>query len=285
MSARDRFGSRRFAVLIFLTLGLALLPGAWFYTTRSANAAPVLQAVRGPRVTVLTLNLAKVTDIDRILRELRPADVLLFQEVVRTGGATPSVAETIANRKGLNFQFGAGNSGATDIGIAVLSRFPLSDAVTYQIAPVNLIFRSRKRALLAVTAQTPSGPVRIICAHLDTRINPADRIRELAPAIEDANRFQGPVLIGGDLNTNDMQWVSHVVPVPWPGWQAARVRDLMAQNGFHTPFIERRATFDHLGMQLDWIFLRSLAATQADIIPMDFSDHHALVAVIGPAKR
>ena len=38
-----------------------------------------------------------------------------------------------------------------------------------------------------------------------------------------------------------------------------RVRDLMAQNGYHTPFINRRATFDHLGMQLDWIFLRNLA--------------------------
>ena len=282
---RERSGSRRFAVLIFLTLGLALLPGAWFYTTRTANAAPVLHPASGPRVTVLTLNLAKVTDIDSILRELRPADVLLFQEVVRSDGADPSVAEVIAKRIGFHSEFGTGSPGATDVGIAVLSRFALTDAVTYQIAPVNLVFRSRKRVLLAVTAQTPSGPMRIICAHLDTRINPADRLRELAPAIEDANRFPGPVLIGGDFNTNDMQWVSHVVPVPWPGWQAARVRDLMAQNGFHTPFIHRRATFDHLGMQLDWIFLRSLAATNADIIPMDFSDHHALVAVVGPAQR
>ena len=90
-------------------------------------------------------------------------------------------------------------------------------------------------------------------------------------------------MIGGDFNTNDMQWVSHVVPVPWPGWQAARVRDLMAKNGFYTPFTARRATFDHLGMQLDWIFLRKLAAVRADIIPMDFSDHHALVAVVSTA--
>jgi endonuclease/exonuclease/phosphatase family metal-dependent hydrolase len=145
------------------------------------------------------------------------------------------------------------------------------------------MFRSRKRILLAATAQTPAGPVRVVCAHLDTRINPADRLRELGPAIDDVKQFDGPAVIAGDFNTNDMQWVSHVVPVPWPGWQASRVRELMAQNGFHTPFVNRRATFDHLGMQLDWIFLRRLASSKAEIVPVDFSDHHALLATITPA--
>lgn len=270
-------------MLIFLTLSLALLPSAWFYTTRPANIAPVVHAAtNGPKITVLTLNLAKVTAVDQIVRELRPADVFLFQEVVRTG-ELPSVAEKVAEKLGLQVKFISPESGTTGSGIAILSRFALSNAVTYNIKPIDLIFRSRKRVLLGVTAETPAGPVRVVCAHLDTRINPADRLRELGPAIEDAKRFEGPVLIGGDFNTNDMQWVSHVVPVPWPGWQAARVRDLMAQNGFYTPFKTRRATFDHLGMQLDWIFLRKLAAVRADIIPMDFSDHHALVAVVSTA--
>jgi endonuclease/exonuclease/phosphatase family metal-dependent hydrolase len=270
------------AALIFLTLGLALLPGAWLYTTQADTTAPVVSAaINGPKITVLTLNLAKVTEVDQIVRELRPADVFLFQEVVRADGKLPSVAEKVAEKLGLHVQFASPESGATGSGIAILSRFALSDAATYGIKPIDLVFRSRKRVLLGVTAQTPAGPVRIVCAHLDTRINPADRIQELGPAMEDAKRFNGPVMIGGDFNTNDMQWVSHVVPVPWPGWQATRVRDLMAKNGFYTPFKDRRATCDHLGMQLDWIFLRKLAATRADIIPMDFSDHHALVAVVG----
>lgn len=284
MDRLRRIDSRRFAVLIFLTLALALLPGAWFYTTRTANIAPVVHAAgNSPQITVLTLNLAKVTEVEQILRELRPADILLFQEVVRADDKQPSIAEKIAVRLGMQIHFASPDSGETHSGIAVLSRFPLSAVVTYKIKPINLIFRSRKRILLAATVETPAGPVRVVCAHLDTRINPADRIRELEPAIDDARRFGGPVLIAGDLNTNDMQWVSHVVPVPWPGWQAARVRDLMAQNGFHTPFKDRRATFDHLGMQLDWIFLRNLATVRADIVPMDFSDHHALVAVVSPA--
>lgn len=277
-------GSRRFLVLILAALGLCLLPAAWFYTTRSANAAPILRpADSGARISVLTLNLAKEDNVERITKELRPADIYLFQEVVRSNVKTPSVAEKIAEKTGLHVEFATADSAATSSGIAILSRYPLTDVQIYPIRPVNLIFRSRKRVLLAATVQAPEGQTRVICAHLDTRINPGDRIRELEPAIDDAKRFRGAALIGGDLNTNDMQWVSHVVPVPWPGWQASRVRDLMAQNGFHTPFVRRRATFDHLGMQLDWIFLRNLAAVKADIVPIDFSDHHALVAVLGPA--
>jgi hypothetical protein len=34
--------------------------------------------------------------------------------------------------------------------------------------------------------------VRVICAHLDTRINPGERIKELGPALDDARLFDGP---------------------------------------------------------------------------------------------
>lgn len=269
-------------MLLLLTLALALVPGAWFYSTQQTTIAPVLQAATGgPQFTVLTLNIAKVTDVDTIVRELRPADVLLFQEVVRASDNTASVAEQVAAKLGLNVEFASPDGGRTESGIALLSRFPLTDVKLHKVTQVHLVFRSRRRILLAATVQTPAGPVRVVCAHLDTRINPADRLKELGPGIEDTKSFNGPAMIAGDLNTNDMQWVSHVVPVPWPGWQATRVRDLMAQNGFHTPFVNRRATFDHFGMQLDWIFLRNLAAAKAEIVPMAFSDHHALVASVG----
>ena len=71
-----------------------------------------------------------------------------------------------------------------------------------------------KRIALAATVFTPDGPVRVINVHLDTRINPAERVAQLAPALDDASCFYGPSVIGGDFNTNDMQWVSNVVPIP-----------------------------------------------------------------------
>lgn len=271
-------------MMLLFTLALTLIPSAWFYSTHESTIAPVLPAATGgPQFTAVTLNLAKVTDVDAIVRELPPADLYLFQEVIRTGDGVPSVAERIAGILGFQVTFASPDGGKTESGIAILSRFPLSDTKIHAIPQIRLVFRSRRRILLASTVETPAGKVRVICAHLDTRINPGDRLRELAPAIEDTRSFGGPALIAGDLNTNDMQWMSHVVPVPWPGWQASRVRELMAQNGFHTPFQNRRATFDHLGMQLDWIFLRNVAASNARIVPIEFSDHHALVAVIGPA--
>jgi endonuclease/exonuclease/phosphatase family metal-dependent hydrolase len=275
--------SRRFNRLVFLTLVAGMVPGAWFYSTQQSVTEPVVRSLGGgPQVTVMTLNLAKVTDIDSIMRELRPADILLFQEVARARESDASVAENVARRLGFEVQFAAPDGGSTVSGIAILSRFKITDVRVYPAPQVNLVFRTRKRILLAATVHTPGAPMRVVCAHLDTRINPADRLKQLGPGLEDAKSFAGPVLVAGDFNTNDMQWVSHVVPVPWPGWQAARVRDLMSQNGFHTPFSNRRATFDHLGMQLDWIFLRKLAARRADIVPMAFSDHHALVAVVSP---
>jgi hypothetical protein len=92
-------------------------------------------------------------------------------------------------------------------------------------------------------------------------------------------------VIGGDLNTNDMQWVSHVVPIPYPGWQAAAVRKLMLEKGFSTPFELRRATFDHLRMQLDWFFSKRLRPLRSAIQPLDFSDHHAIWAEFDIARN
>ena len=110
------------ATLIFLSLALTLLPSAWFYTTRPANIAPVVHAAtNGPHVTVLTLNLAKVTDIDQITRELKPADILLFQEVVRDDESRPSVAEKIAGKLGMHVQFASPDRGSTASGIAMRS--------------------------------------------------------------------------------------------------------------------------------------------------------------------
>ena len=221
----------------------------------------------------------------QIVRELRPADILLFQEVVRSADSHPSVAEVIAQKT--RHERSIRLAGSRSHRVRNRGSKPFSTD-----SGGNLPSQTNQPDIPVAQASTSwshradsVGPIRIVCAHLDTRINPADRLRELEPAIEDAKQFGGPVLIAGDLNTNDMQWVSHVVPVPWPGWQASRVRDLMAQNGFHTPFVNRRATFDHLGMQLDWIFLRNLGGRATDIVPMEFSDHHALVAVIGPAGK
>jgi endonuclease/exonuclease/phosphatase family metal-dependent hydrolase len=223
-----------------------------------------------------------VRDADRIATEikatagLRDADILFVQEVVREGES--SVADTVAVRLGRFVAFASPEGRSTVGGLAILSRYPLRDLRIHPLKPQNLVFRSRKRIALAATIITPDGPVRLVNAHLDTRINPAERLAQLGAALDDASCFYGPTVIGGDFNTNDMQWVSNVVPVPYPGWQASRVRILMESRGFRTPFQTRKATFDHMGMQLDWIYSNGLNAAEHGIEPVEFSDHHAIWA-------
>jgi endonuclease/exonuclease/phosphatase family metal-dependent hydrolase len=238
----------------------------------------------GLSIVVASINIAKVTAVDVIAREIETkptllqADVLLLQEVVRATDRQPSVAELLANRLGRNVLFASPDGNTTFSGVSILSPGPLSGTRVIPLRNFNLIFRTRKRIALAATVQTVLGPVRFVNVHLDTRINPGGRVEQLRPALDDAASGQSPAVVAGDFNTNDMQWVSNVVPVPWPGWQASRVRELMAARGFETPFQVRRATFDHLGMQLDWIYSTGLTAISSGIEPLDFSDHHAVWA-------
>lgn len=288
-TTRRRFSrirpSKRLAALtavVFAIAALVLAAGS-FTGSDTALAAAVPAKVNGPSVVVASLNIAMVTDSDAIVKEisehpvLRDADVFLMQEVVETKDHR-SVADEIGAKLGRSVEFASPEDvggPATFSGIAILSKSTLADRVVKPLPRQNLVFRSRKRIALAGYAETPAGRLRVVTAHLDTRINPAQRVRQLEPALDEARRGS-PAVVGGDFNTNDMEWVSNVVPVPWPGWQGSRVRVLMESRGFRTPFVTRQPTFDHLGMQLDWIYTDSLRAVAYGIIPLRFSDHHAI---------
>ena len=275
---------RRSYMFGLLLLGVTFIgPAVWLSAISADNAISTTpRATAQPALVVASLNLAKETNADTIVRELRTAtgvrdaSILFTQEVVREKETEPSVADEVARRLGWRYEFAAPDGGRSESGVAIFSRLPLKDVRIRPLKPQNLIFRSRKRILIAATTDTPLGPVRVINAHLDTRINPAERLAQLSPALDESAAFPGPTILGGDWNTNDMQWVSNVVPVPFPGWQASRVRVLMQSRGFHTPFQTRRATFDHMGMQLDWLYTNRLREVSSGIEPMEFSDHHAV---------
>lgn len=273
----------RFHIFLLVVLAAAILaPAAWMMSHSGSPAVTAPRKLDRPALVIASINTMMVTDAEAIAGEirsapaLREADVLLLQEVVRESHT--SAAEALAQRLGWHVQFASPSGDTTISGLGIVSRLPLRDVQNYRLAAQKLVFRSRIRIALAASVATPAGTVRVINTHLDTRINPGQRLRQLAPALEDAQSFRGPVVIAGDFNTNDMQWVSNVVPVPFPGWQASRVRELMRSQGFDTPFVERRATFDHLGMQLDWIYTKGLHTASSGIQPLNFSDHHAVWA-------
>jgi endonuclease/exonuclease/phosphatase family metal-dependent hydrolase len=251
---------------------------------REVSAADLRDA--GAGLSVVSLNLAKESNVERITRDLekvaavRQADVFLFQEVCNPEGPSPSVAHEVAGRLGMQAVFAPASPKVRNQGLAVLSRYPIRDVEFRSLPNYKLRFRSRTRFALAVTVDTPSGPVRVYNAHLDTRINSNDRLKQLAPAFD---HFEGPQIVGGDFNSNDFFWVANVLPLPSYTSQNEPVEKYMRQRGFVTPFRADTPTFDLFGMHLDWIWAKGFEPAGSGVHPMDFSDHHALVAVWRPA--
>jgi endonuclease/exonuclease/phosphatase family metal-dependent hydrolase len=255
---------------------------------RLAAAVVLLSSALAARpLSVVSLNLAKVTDaaaIEREIRErprLRDADVYLFQEVAQPRPDSTSVAEELAARLKLHSVYAPAKPGVLDQGLAILSRFPLTERHSRTLKAYNLKFHSRTRLALAVTLQTPDGPVRITNAHLDTRLNAEDRLQQLSPVVEDSVRYSMPRIVGGDWNSNDFYWLANLLPVPWLRSQVKEIEAYMKRRGYQTPIPTAWPTFDHLGMKLDWIYGFGLKPGAADIFPVRFSDHHAIWAQFG----
>jgi endonuclease/exonuclease/phosphatase family metal-dependent hydrolase len=229
----------------------------------------------------MSINLANNRDCHRIANELKERaggvpNILLLQEVGRRRGAEASVAEELAAILGMHVAFAAPEPGPTNIGVAILSRWPLTDMKVHRVPRFYRLLKFRPRLSLAVTTHSPAGSIRVWTTHLDTRINVHERIEQLKSILAETNGFRGPCIIGGDLNTLRLGWLLHAFPYPTGNAHAQAVTELMSQYGFRTPFKEDRPTFDRFRLQLDWVYLRGLAPVGTGIVPLAFSDHHAV---------
>ena len=115
--------------------------------------------------------------------------------------------------------------------------------------------------------------MRLIATHLDNRVNPADRVRQVQPVLAAAAAFAGPVVIAGDMNTSPFLWVGHLVPVP-AGVQDDRLERAVRAAGLDTPVVGDYATSQWLGMRLDAIYTRGLVAGRHGVAAgVRISDH------------
>jgi endonuclease/exonuclease/phosphatase family metal-dependent hydrolase len=230
---------------------------------------------------IASLNIA-VKHGSRVIEEiknqpdLRKTDILLLQEVV--DGQGDHVAGEIASALGLDVVFAPAfqlNAQYAE-GLAILSRYPPGPTETIRLPRNDLHIGTTPRIALAATVESPTGRMRVINTHLDDRINNASERRQLAPLWENARRFIGPCVIGGDFNTGNFLWGAHLFPVPGLQNQRAMVKNEMAERGFTTPLGSGPATFHLLGLKLDWIYLRDLSVADSGVTPIRFSDHNAV---------
>ena len=207
--------------------------------------------------------------------DLRAADILLFQEIV--DGPESHVAEQVAAALGMHAVFAPAFrlNGRFEEGLAILSRYPLADKTVTGLPHNSLHFHTRIRVVLAATAETPLGPVRIVNTHLDNRINAAAKRRQLDGVWETADKYHGACIIGGDFNSANFFWISHLLPIPGVQSLNRLLREGMARRGFTTP-LGKGGTLHFMGLKLDWIYLRGLTANSSGVTPISFSDHNSV---------
>jgi endonuclease/exonuclease/phosphatase family metal-dependent hydrolase len=239
-------------------------------------------------ISIASLNLDHQSSFEKVVHDFEAAprvshaDIILLQEVSHVEGG-PSIASRLADRLGYQVAFAPEGKNVYDRGLAVVSKFPIEESKVEWLTPYNLFFKTRHRFALAVKLRVPSGDLRIWNAHLDTRINPDQRLKQLQPVMDEAARLTGPRLIGGDFNTNDFYWIEHTLPFPRGGYRST-VRRAMAQLGFKTPFEDQLVTLPIARQHLDWLFVNGMEPLSSSTESIPFSDHHAIWAAFRVAR-
>jgi endonuclease/exonuclease/phosphatase family metal-dependent hydrolase len=242
--------------------------------------------------TVASLNVAgraRITDVLSAWVHDRAVDVLLLQEV---GDETDDGAAFIASlgqRLGLGFAYAPATrlENGHAQGLAIVSRYPLDEVSAHPLTQFHLRFRSRCRIALAATVTTPTGPVRLVNVHLDTRINSKHRVAQLRPAIDALDAFDGPRIVGGDFNTMNVRWLRTMWPLPFLQRQSKAVGASLSSLGFHTPFTAAPPTFRFLGLpqKLDWLYLKDLETLESGVDDVPLTDHRGVWARVTPGRR
>jgi endonuclease/exonuclease/phosphatase family metal-dependent hydrolase len=232
---------------------------------------------------VVSLNMAGVTDVHAVWRDIDripdtlKIDLFVLQEVSGSADGSTSMAKEMGKHYAMNYMFKAADPIKDGLmeGLAVVSRYPIHDMEIIQLQHINLHFKSRDRIAMAVTLDAPTGPIRLINVHLDSRINWKQRMEQLKPVLEAADKEKLPVMLAGDFNTEPILWVGHTVPIVKGQNQVTPLETLMTSHHFTTPF-GAEATFPLLHQKLDWIFLKGLKVTHSGVTPIASSDHNAI---------
>lgn len=189
--------------------------------------------------------------------DLASAQVVFLQEVVQPRDRESSAC-VVARSEGWSCAFAPGHGlRGGSLGVAILSRRPLADLEIIELPYFNVRFNSGRRVALGATIEVDGTPVRLYSVHLDNRLNPGERARQLAPVMDAAAGWSGPVLVAGDMNTTPFSWVGHVVPVP-AGTQDNKLERFVRSRGFETPVTHSGPTHEWMSMRLDAIYTRGL---------------------------
>ncbi len=239
-------------------------------------------------IRVVSFNVHHGDDIPALVAAIRShaelcsADVWLLQEIESYPAEGKSRTQKLAEALRLNYVYAPARlkeAGDGTHGLAILSRFPLSEVEVLPLKQHQLGVNTRRRIALGVTLALGEKRLRIYNLHLDTRINAGQRIEQLRDVVEAAGRQPlREVILGGDFNTNPVYWLLPLLPV-FHSNQARAVDDYMKQNGFVAPFAEGSGTVSkwYGKYRVDAVYGRGLAVRRWSVESgVSVSDHFPL---------
>jgi endonuclease/exonuclease/phosphatase family metal-dependent hydrolase len=246
----------------------------------AARAAPADNILR-----VATWNTFRAADPELLAREyqdspvLSKADVLMIQEVEAHTSEANSRARRLADALGMTFVFAPARQEGYLHGVMIASRYPITNARVMRLPLGTAPFHQNARNALAAEIDLGTQTITLVDMHLDVRIGPVDRIRQMHPAVTQVPEH---VIVGGDFNTNPWAWVGSTAPLTSTeaiiGQDQARViDDYMTGIGFVSPISPDAVTFnrpllDH--MRLDNVYVRGYRVIDQGIAKdVDGSDH------------
>ncbi len=214
--------------------------------------------------------------------DLCAADVWLLQEIESFPAEGKSRAQKLAEALGLNYVYAPARlkeAGDGTHGLAILSRFPLSEVEVLPLKQHELGVNTRRRIALGVTLELGQKRMRVYNVHLDTRINAGQRIEQLSDVVHAAAKQPlREVILGGDFNTNPIYWLLPLLPI-FHSNQARAVDDYMKKSGYAAPFADGSGTVSkwYGKYRVDAVYGRGLAVRRWNVESgVSVSDHFPL---------
>jgi len=208
---------------------------------------------------------------------LASADVILVQEIEAYPGEGATRASTLARLLGMGYVYVPARVKADGThGLAILSAFPIANVEKMDLPDSR---RHELQHRIAISADISLGErsLHVIDVHLDTKLEPSERIAQLHPAAIDAPET---TLIGGDFNTSWIAWANGVPIIETSGAsdQGPIVDSYMAGLAFDTPTAGCGPTEHMFGVEqrLDAIYTRGLGVAFGGVVRVGPSDHWPL---------
>lgn len=144
-----------------------------------------------------------VIDIDAIVRVVKDsnADIIALQEVDKHTKRSGNIdeAKLIAEKTGLNYQFfKAIDHDGGEYGLAILSRYPLSDT---KLIPLPQQITAEKRILAYVTLEVNGKQFIFANTHLDATRTHENRNLQMQHILKTFENAKLPIILCGDFNS------------------------------------------------------------------------------------